>query len=227
VELVKDVSISSRSKERSEEVDGKHRQLLAETNIVVVGISLDSSNGHLILWRYSGSGFFTVKLDIPIDGKASYESVMKRFSDVFSGLKKKPIATSTGEAWADDLKKKWWKKTLQLDKQVENILCDIEEHWFAATKLLLLPATSDEYEGEDAAKQAALALANIQAVYGDEAPEDALMEAFDYLNLGTQESLWIFGETTRLSIARREIWYSYWTLSWSIFRSNLFPYCAK
>ena len=187
VELVEDVHISPRKNKEQLLGMEKCRNMLSDTGIVVIGIVLDPSNSHLVFWRLSTTGFFTTTLPIPITGESAYESVCQRLENVFKKMKEN--AVQVGDEFTEDEKENWWEKIFKLDEEISNILQEIEEDWFGASRILMLPASGDSIlnsDPDDQAAQAACALASIRAAYKDKVTEDSLIQAFESLNISDE-----------------------------------------
>lgn len=176
-ERVKNLRVSSQKEQDLEQC----QTLLYDSNIVVVGMSLDEAKNGIFLWRISAAGFFSTRLEIPADGETSYDSITKRMKEIFE--KMKGNAVKPGDSFTEDQKESWWDTTFDLDTAMKVILEDIERDWFGPCGVFLLPACSspsDEIPGDETS-QVMSALLCAEECFEEAVPRTKAKEAFEFL----------------------------------------------
>lgn len=136
-------------------IDGNERwcmgveEALDKNNCVLVGIDVDDEREHLLFWRISGDGRFCIRKKLPTSGSATFNNVMERLEEITKGLRdgrgsstSRSGCTPVKARMTSKEKEEWWETRFQLDRELEDIVGDIGEHWLGDLDLAMVPGLS-------------------------------------------------------------------------------------
>lgn len=112
---------------------------LRRNRSVLVSISIDEGRRTMLIWRMSANGTTSKRVTLESTGPASLQGMHSRVEELLKSVK--AGAARPGQKFSKEEKIAWWEERSKLDKQMENILNDIESEWLGETgRAMLTPS---------------------------------------------------------------------------------------
>lgn len=109
---------------------------LRRNRSVLVSISIDESRRVMLIWRMSPNGTTSKLVMLETTGPVSLDGINCRMEELLKSVK--AGAAKPGQKFSKEEKIAWWEERSRLDKQMQNILHDIENEWLGETGSAML-----------------------------------------------------------------------------------------